>query len=57
MTVSHAGAQAVLDINCTFLSKEAEIIVDIIVYSLHYQWQQSAQRTINNNNNNNNSMV
>jgi hypothetical protein len=37
MTVSHVGAQAVLNINFTFLSKEAEIIVVITVYSMHYQ--------------------
>jgi len=34
MTVSHVGAQGVLNINCTFLSKEAEIIVVILLFTL-----------------------
>jgi hypothetical protein len=58
MTVSHVGAQTVLNINFTFLSKEAEIIVVITVYTMHYQWQQFVQRTNNNSsNNNNNNMI
>jgi hypothetical protein len=52
MTVSHVGAKAVLNINCTFLSKEAEIIIVIVLLTLFTINENNLFRELNNNNNN-----